>query len=256
MPRRITALCLALLVAVVVGRALAAGAGRRRAGRPAAGAGGRRLPQRRRAKFRLQREGYAAAIVDPRVVRAMTAGPTGRIALCFLEWASDGEQIVVIDWTPVGSADRCASHLQAHSRGAARLHGPHLDQRRHRLLHGRAGAQPVCRPAARHRRVGRRHQQQRPSGDGGARRGHRPGRHDQRPRHPERGAAADQPDAHPSPGRPHGLLREQCHRRPRRVRGRGRELRGLRPAARLQAGQGDCRWRLPGAGAGDRARDA
>jgi hypothetical protein len=54
-------------------------------------------------KFKLQRDGYAAAIVDPRVLRAMTAGPTGRIALCFLEWASDGEQIIVIDWTSVGS---------------------------------------------------------------------------------------------------------------------------------------------------------
>src|SRR5262249_54590890 len=54
-------------------------------------------------KFRLQREGYATAIVDPRVVRAMTAGPAGRIALCFLEWASDGEQIIIIDWTAVGS---------------------------------------------------------------------------------------------------------------------------------------------------------
>ena len=54
-------------------------------------------------KFKLQRDGYAAAIVEARVVRAMTAGATGRIALCFLEWASDGEQIVIIDWTPVGS---------------------------------------------------------------------------------------------------------------------------------------------------------
>ena len=53
-------------------------------------------------KFKLQRDGYAAALVDPRVVRAMTAGPAGRIALCFMEWASDGEQIVIIDWTPVG----------------------------------------------------------------------------------------------------------------------------------------------------------
>ena len=53
-------------------------------------------------KFRLQREGYAAAVTHPRVVRAMTAGPTGRIALCFMEWASDGEQIVVIDWLSVG----------------------------------------------------------------------------------------------------------------------------------------------------------
>ena len=55
-------------------------------------------------KFKLQREGYAAAIVDPRVVRAMTAGPRGRIALCFVEWASNNEQVVVIDWTPVGSS--------------------------------------------------------------------------------------------------------------------------------------------------------
>jgi hypothetical protein len=54
-------------------------------------------------KFKLQREGYAAAIADPRVVRAMMAGPRGRIALCFVEWASHSEQLVVIDWTPVGS---------------------------------------------------------------------------------------------------------------------------------------------------------
>ena len=31
-------------------------------------------------KFKLQRDGYAAAIADPRVVRAMTAGLAGRIA--------------------------------------------------------------------------------------------------------------------------------------------------------------------------------
>jgi hypothetical protein len=106
------ALCLALLVAVGVGRLA----------QPAladdeqvdlllvlAADVSRSVDER---KFRLQREGYAAAIVDPRVVRAMTAGPAGRIALCFLEWASDGEQIVVIDWTPVASAD----HAQAISR--------------------------------------------------------------------------------------------------------------------------------------------
>ena len=54
-------------------------------------------------KFRLQREGYATALVDPRVVQAMTGGPRGRIALCFIEWASDGDEVVVIDWTAVGS---------------------------------------------------------------------------------------------------------------------------------------------------------
>ena len=53
------------------------------------------------AKFKLQREGYAAALVDPRVVRAMTGGPKGRIALVFVEWASEWEQKIVIDWTIV-----------------------------------------------------------------------------------------------------------------------------------------------------------
>ncbi len=54
-------------------------------------------------KFRLQREGYAAAISDPRVVRAMAAGPKGRIALCFIEWATESEQVVVVDWAIVGT---------------------------------------------------------------------------------------------------------------------------------------------------------
>jgi len=53
-------------------------------------------------KFKLQRDGYSAAIVDPRVVRAMTAGPMGRIALCFLEWASEGEQTIIVDWATIG----------------------------------------------------------------------------------------------------------------------------------------------------------
>jgi len=66
-------------------------------------------------KFRLQREGYAAAITHPRVMRAMTTGASGRIALCFMEWASDGEQTVVIDWTPVageGDAQSVARRIR------------------------------------------------------------------------------------------------------------------------------------------------
>ena len=55
-------------------------------------------------KFKLQRDGYAAAITDPRVVRAMTGGPNGRIALVFVEWASEWEQKIVIDWTVIAGA--------------------------------------------------------------------------------------------------------------------------------------------------------
>jgi hypothetical protein len=52
-------------------------------------------------EFKLQREGYAAAMADPRVLRAMTGGPTGRIAVIFVEWASEFEQKVVVDWAVI-----------------------------------------------------------------------------------------------------------------------------------------------------------
>ena len=71
------------------------------------------------AKFKLQREGYAAALVDPRVVRAMTGGPKGRIALVFVEWASEWEQKVVIDWTVVAS-ERDAEAVSSRVLGAER----------------------------------------------------------------------------------------------------------------------------------------
>ena len=57
-------------------------------------------------KFNLQREGYANAMTDPRVIRAMTAGARGRIALCFFEWSSAHEQKIIVDWmTIAGESD-------------------------------------------------------------------------------------------------------------------------------------------------------
>lgn len=55
-------------------------------------------------KFQLQREGYAAAISDPRVLEAITSGAKKRIAICFVEWSGMGAQKVVIDWTLIGDA--------------------------------------------------------------------------------------------------------------------------------------------------------
>jgi hypothetical protein len=52
-------------------------------------------------KFKLQREGYAAAFGDPRVVNAITAGLRGRIAVCYVEWSGAGSQRLVIDWAPI-----------------------------------------------------------------------------------------------------------------------------------------------------------
>jgi hypothetical protein len=50
-------------------------------------------------KFKLQRDGYAAAIVNPRVIQAIRSGAAGRIAVSFVEWSGQGAQKVVIDWT-------------------------------------------------------------------------------------------------------------------------------------------------------------
>ena len=58
-------------------------------------------------KFRLQREGAAAAITHPDVVKAITSGPHRRIAVCFVEWAAIGMQAVVVDWTLI-DGDRAA----------------------------------------------------------------------------------------------------------------------------------------------------
>lgn len=56
-------------------------------------------------KFQLQRDGYAAAITDQRVLNAITSGANRRIALCFIEWSGAGAQKVVIDWTLIDSPD-------------------------------------------------------------------------------------------------------------------------------------------------------
>ena len=55
-------------------------------------------------KFQLQREGYAAALSNPRVIEAIRSGPHGRIAICFVEWSGASSLKLVIDWTIVGDA--------------------------------------------------------------------------------------------------------------------------------------------------------
>ena len=55
-------------------------------------------------KFKLQRDGYAAAVTDPRVVEAIRSGPRGRIAVCFVEWSGVVSQKLVVDWMAVGDA--------------------------------------------------------------------------------------------------------------------------------------------------------
>jgi hypothetical protein len=52
-------------------------------------------------KFQLQREGYAAAIADKRVLEAITSGRNKRIAIAFVEWSGVSSQKLLIDWTMI-----------------------------------------------------------------------------------------------------------------------------------------------------------
>lgn len=52
-------------------------------------------------EFELQRKGYAAALTDPRVLKAIHGTKTGAIGVCFIEWSGDQEQQVVVDWTAI-----------------------------------------------------------------------------------------------------------------------------------------------------------
>jgi len=54
-------------------------------------------------KFQLQRSGYAAAFSNPRVIAAIRAGPSGRIAVAFVEWSGIVQQKVVVDWTLISN---------------------------------------------------------------------------------------------------------------------------------------------------------
>jgi Protein of unknown function (DUF1194) len=56
-------------------------------------------------KFKLQREGYAAAMTNPKVIAAIQSTETSRIAICFVEWSGAHAQTVAVDWTSIGTAE-------------------------------------------------------------------------------------------------------------------------------------------------------
>jgi hypothetical protein len=56
-------------------------------------------------KFELQRQGYAKAIVNPRVLNAIASGVSGRIAVCYLEWSATVWRDLMIDWTIIATLE-------------------------------------------------------------------------------------------------------------------------------------------------------
>lgn len=58
---------------------------------------------------RLQRDGYQAAVRDPRVVAAIGGGMLGAVAIAYVEWAGIGHQRLVVPWTRIGGAGDAAA---------------------------------------------------------------------------------------------------------------------------------------------------
>lgn len=62
----------------------------------------------------LQRRGYAAALTDPEVIKSITSGPHGGIAITLFEWSGPLIQGDLIGWTRIdgpGSAQSAAAKL-------------------------------------------------------------------------------------------------------------------------------------------------
>jgi len=62
----------------------------------------------------VQREGYAQAIVSKEFLQALKAGPTGKVAVTYFEWAASTDQKLIIPWRIIDgpeSADAVAAEI-------------------------------------------------------------------------------------------------------------------------------------------------
>ena len=65
------------------------------------------------AEILFQRQGYADAITDPRVLETIAATAYGRIAVTYVEWAAAGNEDVVVPWTIVDGPESAAAFAEA-----------------------------------------------------------------------------------------------------------------------------------------------
>jgi len=60
------------------------------------------------AEFDLEKQGYATAFTDKDVIAAIRGGPVGRIAVSYIEFASNYEVRTVLDWTVISDQSTAA----------------------------------------------------------------------------------------------------------------------------------------------------
>jgi hypothetical protein len=52
-------------------------------------------------EFQLEKQGYAAAFADPRVIAAIEGGPAGRISVAYVEFSGPDQVRTLVDWTTI-----------------------------------------------------------------------------------------------------------------------------------------------------------
>src|ERR1700738_5099762 len=174
-------------------------------------------------RFKLQREGIAAALESEEVATAVSIGVNGTIEIAVVEWAE--EQRLLVPWTILRGRDDLKT-LATRLRGA--LLGTYDDRswRRHRCRRAPIRRAAPRQPAAGYRCVGRRPAKHRRGGDGGCARccgvawAHR-----ERPAYSLRRGTRNR-----------GLVSRQCGRGPRRVSHRRRQLRCICGGLPTEAG--------------------
>ena len=83
-------------------------------------------------EFALEKNGYASAFVSQKVLEAIQGGPTGRIAVAYVEFASSFEVRTVLDWTVIRDKASALAFADRLTASAAFILGPHRDQCGHR----------------------------------------------------------------------------------------------------------------------------
>ena len=59
-------------------------------------------------EFAVQRDGYAAAFRHPDLIRAVTAGPAGKVAVAYFEWSAEAQDGTLIPWRIIDGPEAAA----------------------------------------------------------------------------------------------------------------------------------------------------
>ena len=88
------------------------------------------------ARMTLQRQGYSDALCHPGFLEAVRSGPTGRVALTFVQWSEARRQEQSVEWQVVEDAASARQFAQAIADAAARCRGGRRSVRRSTIPSG------------------------------------------------------------------------------------------------------------------------